>query len=433
MRNLLPLLALVSAIGATFGVAACEGPEGPTGPMGAPGADGSPGPIGPPGPEGEAGSTAIPDGGLNVSCMAPCHGFNGIVDQWKTSTHFMGAIEHTEEVPSWTGPGTCGNCHSSDGLVNRLNGDVNYSSADAGPPNLTKGQLNYKTASGASEITYAGQSKVAVIGCMTCHDVAANGDPHMTGGNYQKGSFKLRVPSGADDQSFIEKSPVAGTVNGTPAGKLGASNTCVFCHKSRKDVTAYITASNNVTSRNWGPHESPTSDVFSGAGAYHLPTRTYGQSTHQQLGCSSCHMMKVTNNNGYPDHSMRVTVQTCQAAGCHANATKFDVLGGQSSVKAALNELRGYLNGLGYLTRSEAAPYAQLQGSELTDGRYELDKSRPPGTPLSADHAGILYNYFVIARGSAWGVHNPVYTKQLLFDAVFYFKGSAPAAIPTRP
>lgn len=430
--------ALLSTV-TMISLAACEGPDGPVGPAGASGEAGAPGPQGPIGLTGPAGtSTSTPaavDGGLTTSCMSPCHGFGGIVDQWKSSTHYFGVIENTDEVPTWTADGAaCGNCHASDGLPGRLAGNVTAATL---PTNLAHGELGYKSGTGAfAEAAYAGSSAVATIGCTTCHDALAN-DPHVTGGNYVKGSFALRTPHGVDDQSYLEKSPDTTAVTGMPAGKLGVSNTCVMCHKSRKDVTNYIstTASNSITSPNWGPHEGPHADIYSGLGGYNYGGKTYNQSTHQSIGgCSGCHMTD-SKVNGYPDHSFRPTLATCVGAGCHATATSFDVAGGQGVVKAALGELRGLLNGAPYnaLTRdtTSAAP-GPLTATDLADKVYGSDKTRK-GASLTADQAGALYNYLLIARGSAYGVHNPVYTKELLFDSISLLKGSAPNAIPTRP
>lgn len=409
-------------------LASCEGPEGPIGPAGAaanPAANGAPGVAGPAGPAGVA------DAGLAVGCMSPCHGFNGIVEQWKTSTHFLAQLANTEEVPRWTGASSCGNCHASDGLPRRLAGTITAS--DGGPPNAKLGQLNYNAGASVKEATYSGQSSIASIGCATCHETGAASDPHITGGLYVTGSFKLRVPTGANDQMYLEKSPTVGVVTGMPAGKWGVSNTCIGCHKSRKDVTQYIVATNDITSTHWGPHEGPHADIFTGLGGYSFPGKTYKNSTHQTLaGCASCHMGKSSANGEMPDHSMRVTVQTCQTAGCHAGATSFDVLGGQGTVRAALGELRVLLNDAGYLTRTEAAPYDALGPGDLADTNFALDQTRP-AVGLTADRAGALYDYLLVARGAALGVHNPAYTKQLIYDAVFALKGSAPAAIPARP
>jgi hypothetical protein len=428
----------VLLLGGGTALLACEGPEGPPGAtvyVEAGATQGQPGPAGPVGPSGLA---SVADGGiLTASCMLPCHGFKGVVEQWKTSTHYFGAIANTDEVPSWTGPGACGNCHSGDGLEQRLAGNVGVAAGSSAPTGLASGQINYKKGATTGEITYAGQSKVAIISCITCHDITAANDPHVTGASYTPGSFKMRVKTGPNDEMLIEKSSDAGVVDGTPAGKWGVSNTCIACHKSRKDVTNYILpgASISITSSTWGPHEAPQSDIFSGKGGYHYAGKTFKNSTHQTVsGCSSCHMVKVAANGNIPDHSMRPTVATCAAAGCHANVTSFDVSGGQGIVKGQLAELQGLLAGLNLLTRSTAAPYVPITAGELADKRFELDKTMP-GNTITDLQAGALYNYLLIARGSGWGVHNPTYTKQLLWDSISQLKPGnlPPAGAPTRP
>jgi hypothetical protein len=51
---------------------------------------------------------------------------------------------------------------------------------------------------------------------------------------------------------------------------------------------------------------------------------------------------------------------------------------------------------------------------------------------LDANTAGALYNYLIIARGKDFGVHNPTYTKQLLWDSIKYLKGSNPSFMSSR-
>jgi len=435
------VLAVVPAI--AYGCSGSDGPPGVAGAAGPAGTPGAPGEAGPPGPMGIPGSGGTIDGGLAglpTSCLSPCHGFNGIVEQWKTSTHYSTFISNlgSDEVATWTGPAACGNCHAVDALQLRTASAVAVQ-ADGGVTNVKSGELGYRNpATGAlAEATYTGVSKVAQVGCITCHQVTNDTDPHRTGLAYTPGSFPLRVPTGAADQAVIEKSPDKSAVTGTPAGALSTANTCVWCHRSRKDVTNYIGADTTLTSLNWGPHEGPQSDVFSGQGGYHFTGMTYGTSTHQQmLGCNDCHMLNAANNGMSPNHSFYAQISACTT--CHAGATNFDISGGQSQVKAGLLELQKAMNDAGYLTRSTAAPYQPLGPTELADGQFQADKTRPGGGPdggtshLTADRAGALYNYLILARGSAMGVHNPKYVKQLLFDSFVAVKGSPPVSI-ARP
>lgn len=363
--------------------------------------------------------------------MMPCHGFNGIVEQWKTSTHFAAYVSNLggDEVVSWTGPQACGNCHAIDALEGRIAGTVGYA-GDAGVTSPTKGELGYRSSiTGAlTDSTYPGSAKVAAVTCVTCHAVTPQNDPHRSGANYTPGSFPLRTPSGSADFALLEKSP-SSTVTGSSAGLLGTANACVWCHKSRKDVTSYIGVSNSLSAY-WGPHEGPQSDVYTGTGGYHYLGKTYGTSTHQvKLTCIDCHMPPVATNGNAPNHSFYAQLGACTS--CHVGATSFDVSGAQSQFKVGLFELQKALNDAGYLTRSASAPYAVLAPSELADGHFELDKGRSPNI-LTSDQAGAVYNYYLLARGSALGVHNPKYAKQLLFDSYFAIKNAPPTSL-ARP
>jgi hypothetical protein len=433
---------------------ACTGPTGPAGAegeAGPPGPQGAAGPAGPPGEAGPPGMATLADGGsatIPVSCLSPCHGFYGVVAQYQSSVHFTTHLSTAggTEAEQWTAYGSpCGNCHAIDALAVRVAGTVGTTNGGK-VANLANGELQYLVPdSGAlGEANYVGSAAVAMVYCTTCHAVTNANDPHRTGIPWTPGSFPLVVPTGPTDQSFIEKSPTAGAVTGTAVslgdgGSLGTSNTCAWCHKSRKDVTNYIKASNTITSTFWGPHEGPQTDVYSGAGGYHFAGKTYGQSTHQaKLQCVDCHMMDVADNSGVPDHSFDPKLAAC--VGCHATATNFDVNGGQSVVRAGMNELRALLNNAGYLTRSTASPYLPLQSSDLSDpaSDFSLDQTRPGGgvdggpTVLAADQAGALYNYIILARGGALGVHNPKYSQQLIYDSIVAM-GGTPAAIAIRP
>ncbi|HEU5073030.1 MAG TPA: collagen-like protein [Polyangiaceae bacterium] len=414
-----------------------QGPPGEDGEQGPPGEDGEQGPPGeqgeqgPPGPgaAGAAGAAGVPEGTLNASCLQPCHGFEGIVEQWKTSTHYATFVANLggEEVETWTGQKSCGTCHAIDAIENRLAGEV---IADPLPEHLDEGQLNYY-ASGAKEASYGGHANVAAVHCFTCHDDSPEHDPHLTGEDYEPGGFPLRVPSGDDDVAYIEKSSAIGVSDGTEVGAYGVGNACMWCHKSRKDVTNYVVEGVDLTSANWGPHNGPQTDIYSGKGGYEYADQEYGDSTHQlsiETGCVGCHMPAIETNSGIGDHSFYPQLSVC--VDCHATATDFDVAGGQTRVKEALRELRVALNDLGWLTQDEEEPYGPLSEDQIEEDEFEHDHVLPnSGTDLAADDAGALYNYLVIARGSAFGVHNPIYTQQLLFDSYVALTGEEPAGL----
>lgn len=400
------------------------------------GYDGQPGVPGPAGPQGPSGPPGVAEGDastppLSGACTQPCHTFNGVVDQWRFSNH---SHPQNNEV----GGGACGNCHALDGIQQRV-ANKYVATLDGGTvTGVDKGHINYRVgaASGAvNEIGYAGATTIGRIHCTTCHDFNPGTDPHVTG-RYLPHQAPIRVAGGVNDTVILEKTPDASA--GMPTGEpiaLGSGNLCAMCHKSRKDVSFFITSSNTITNTRWGPHDGPQTDVYSGKGGYHFAGRSYANSQHITItnACVGCHMQPVAANNDVPDHTMKPSLALCKST-CHSQYTgnDYNIDNGRTIVTTLLLELQDLLNARGYLTRSSSAPYNPLEADELQDRQFHLDAARPNNT-LSADDAGALYNYLIIARSKDLGVHNPRYTKLLLWDSIFHLKGMEPTSMITRP
>jgi hypothetical protein len=389
---------------------------------------------------------------IQTSCLSPCHGFNGVVSQFQASVHYteyLANVASAAPETEWTTPGApCGNCHAIDALQQRVSGNVG--TTDGGVvANLAGGELQYRDpATGAlSSANYTGSATVAEVYCTTCHAVTDANDPHKTGLPWTPGSFPLQLP-GDGGTVFVEKSPSTVAVTGTNAGNFGPGNTCMTCHRSRVDVTNYIPPTGvAITSVRWGPHEGPQADLFTGVGGYHFKGQTYGQSTHEQkLSCVDCHMVPVADNGNVPDHSFNPNLSACTS--CHATATTFDVNGFEGDVKAAMTQIEAWLNGpiaggdagtnpTGALTRATSAPYTALTAAQLGDGNWSEDQPVPGatigGAPITQDQAGAIYNYLLVARGGAYGVHNPKYIGQILYDSYFALTGLKLVAFPSRP
>jgi hypothetical protein len=373
--------------------------------------------------------------------MSPCHGFNGVVAQFQTSVHYTEYLVNVSSATpetAWTANGSaCGNCHAIDALQQRVTGNVRTND-DGGVANLANGALQYRDpATGAlSSANYAGSATVAEVYCTTCHAVTNANDPHKTGIPWTPGSFPLEIAEDAGTL-FVEKSPSTTAVTGTNAGNFGPGDTCMWCHRSRVDITNYITPTGNkITSAFWGPHEGPQADLFTGVGGYHFAGQTYGESTHEtKLSCVDCHMVNMADNGNVPDHSFNPSLTACVS--CHATATNFNVNGFQSQIQAALTQIETWLNAQGFLTRAAAAPYTPLTSAELGDGNWAIDNPVPGATIdgglLTQNQAGALYDYILVARGGASGVHNPKYIAQILYDSYFALTGLPLAAFPQRP
>ena len=439
MRQAPKLAALIAliALPSAYAVAGCTGPQGPAGPegdSGPPGIQGATGTEGPQGPPGPPGSTSLgDDGGIPVSCLSPCHGFDGVVSQYQGSVHYVAYLTNlgTSTAAEWIEPGAaCGNCHAIDALQQRVTGSVGTSD-DGGVVHLASGELEYRepVTQALSSAAYTGSADIAQVYCTTCHAVTNANDPHKTGVPWTPGSFPLQIAPDAGSL-FVEKSPSAGPVTGTNAGFFGPGDTCMWCHRSRVDITNTLTATNNkITSVYWGPHEGPQADVFTGAGGYHYAGKTYSQSTHEQkLTCVDCHMAPVADNGNVPDHSFNPLVSVCTQ--CHAGAKTFDVSSFESQTRQTLTQIETFLNGQNALTRSTAAPYQPLDPAQLGDGNWNEDQPMPGatinGAAMTQDQAGALYNYLLVARGGAYGVHNPVYVAELLYDSCVALTGGPP-------
>jgi hypothetical protein len=401
--------------------------------------------MGPPGASGSIDGSIAVAGSIPVSCLSPCHGFNGVVSQFQTSAHYTEFLTNESSATpeaEWTAPGApCGNCHAIDALQQRVTGSVGV--VDGGAiANLATGELQYRdpTSGAQASASYIGSATVAEVYCTTCHAVTNANDPHKTGIPWTPGSFPLQVA--ADGGSInIERSPSTAAVTGTQAsgpngGNFGSGSTCMFCHRSRVDVTNYLSATNVITSVHWGPHEGPQADLFTGTGGYQYAGLTYGQSTHEQkLSCVDCHMVPVADNSNVPDHSFAPQLSACK--GCHATATSFDVSTFETTTKNALTQIETWFWQNDLLTRADSAPYTLLTQAQLGDGNWDQDEPVPGGGTdaglLTQDQAGALYNYILVARGGAFGVHNPKYIAELLYDSCVALAGCVPPTYPTRP
>jgi hypothetical protein len=146
-------------------------------------------------------------------------------------------------------------------------------------------------------------------------------------------------------------------------------------------------------------------------------------------------MVNVADNSNVPDHSFNPQIAACR--NCHAGATTFDINGFESQIKSALTEIETWFNAQGFLTRQATPPYTALSASELGDGNWSEDQPVPNATLegglLTQDQAGALYDYILVARGGAYGVHNTKYIAQLLYDSYFTLTGLPLQSFPQRP
>ena len=465
MKNAIRFFAIMALPLFVFGllfISSCEGPRGKMGPAGT---DGTNGTNGVNGTNGTNGVDAI-------ACLAPCHNSGGVWEQYYDSGHFA-EILLTEEQETFTNNTgrSCAACHAKDGIASRLDG-MATSGGTLTSPEL--GHLNYlvTATSKAAEAGYDGEANFAQIRCLTCHVAKTDADNHHKNVMYTLGNLPLRVSTTAG--MYIEKSTAPTTLTGTQLTNYGSGNTCLMCHKSRKDVTDYINATNvALTSRHWGPHEGPGADLYSGKGGYEFSGKTYSSSTHVTVltkACVNCHMTPITDNDSYPNHDFKAKVEACAVSGCHVGATSIDGIQTTSvaNLETLLKQLQDMFNAYdlsavpnatnGILSQEDNSAAANDSVAATSDPKLSTsattrfaniyhDAVRMQRVPsfnsttgrwtssnisvsIPKDHAGALYNYFIVVRSKGYGYHNYKYAAQLIYDSIEAMGGTPTG---TRP
>ncbi len=309
------------------------------------------------GPQGIAGVDA------NENCTQ-CHNSGSDlvakISQAANSTHQKGYTSFETRT-------SCAPCHTSQGFIERI-------------------------ANGA-QVTAAEIENPAAVNCRTCH---------MIHEKYDSTDFALR---GSE--------PVTLWLGGTTLD-LGTSNTCVQCHQSRivSPMPVLAGADIAITSSRWGVHHGPQSAVLAGLVGYRIAgTATYptGDHAHKAGGCVSCHMSKAVGSlaggHTFNMESEEEGENLASCVACHSEAKSFDIDGSQTEVAELLEQLKTILIDKGYLNAST--------------GLWKATTAAPLN--LTADQAGTLLNYNLIAEDRSLGVHNPSYVKALLKNSIEFW------------
>jgi hypothetical protein len=280
------------------------------------------------------------------------------VQQWEHSKHASGETLNEND-------GECKGCHTSEGFVARATGTT--------APDVIENPTS--------------------IHCFTCHAPHTNGD------------FRVRWTA------------VATLQNGA-SYDLKGGNLCVACHRSRRDVSTYITAKTSMTNR-FGPHHGPQGDMLIGSNGYEYAGYTYERSTHRSAtvdGCLDCHM-RTTSRNVVGGHAFNMVwgeegaeiLNTAACAKCHGEIDDFAEVGdtfSQDSVDVLITDLE-----------------ARLVAASL------MANGTPKSVKTSADSAGAVWNLLMAKEDRSHGVHNPRYIVGLLRSSIAYIKGTSPQGL----
>jgi len=336
-----------------------------------------------------------------ISLCWPCHStqFEGpsgdFATGYATSGHASSAGGDLEEFNAEFGRGSCAPCHTAEGFI------------AAKDPALAN---------------YEFDGEYNFIGCVTCHD------PHMgqdAGGNVHQ--LRSLEPQAIQyvDAAYDPEDPPALADHGN--GQL-----CAQCHHARRD-TDNVLGQIQDGYAHFGPHGSPQMDMYIGAGCYEIdgydyegtfdvaeagpPTAHF--SRYSEDACVACHMLREVQLHGelqgHAFHNFKPSNQASDegpnCAGCHGappdpeDEEFFDFSDGQTEVMALMDDLAGRF---GY------ADHAAFMDA--------VDDDNAGWTVWQREAAYALV--FVYNDGSR-GVHNPVYAKSLLNNAIDYYDANS--------
>jgi hypothetical protein len=264
----------------------------------------------------------------------------------------------------------------------------------------------------------------------------------------QQGCFTCHTPHETWDFSLRTTKPVKLTTGVT--FDLGSGNLCASCHQvAFAPAKALVKASEAKTVLgHWGAHHGPQADILMGTNGWEFPGKRYSSSAHKDVvadSCVTCHMSLPEGRYAFSPalggHSFNVVAEVHEAGKvnnsgcirCHGDLKQvpgtevFDLKAKadydrDGKVEPVQQEIQGLLdafvnsNGTGYLQRTNPPmfkPDAHASFHELGSGWANSKQGSWSEVEMAA-----LYNYKLIVEDRSRGVHNTVYTVQLLYDSL---------------
>ncbi|MET1129282.1 MAG: ammonia-forming cytochrome c nitrite reductase subunit c552 [Thermoproteota archaeon] len=360
--------------------------------------------------------------GVNVNPLFGCQGCHfgpeaaEKMEQWGRSGHGgyllevkerdpAGAVTE-EEAPAWvhydfkeSGWAVCQRCHTATGARNFFINPAGYS-----PENNT--------------FPLFGQQK-ELLYCWVCHKV-----PGVEADTYElrnPGPLKVTAP-----YSEEEKQALAGRLEAVP--DLGPANLCVACHSGRS-AGAKIKLAEDIK-RHFGAfnsHYLAAGGVLYGFIGYEYDGRSYmTYSPHAAIrgSCVACHMPDadhtfepLVRDEGGKIVDIKAYDKVCSL--CHAQS-KEELIAlieqREKGFRASLKVIEQLLAAKGIYFDIHVYPYFYPSPDPA--------QHRGPPTAFTdwpdKDTLGAAFILNLLAHEPGAFVHNPTYTKQLIYDAIDY-------------
>jgi len=352
------------------------------------------------------------------ACAASCHDYHStdmkVNRQWYSSGHaniYAAAFAENN--------GSCLRCHSGIGYAQYVD------SSNTIYPKWTSWTTNVA----AHHIT-----------CNACHD--AQGYPTSDNKRLRK-TGSVAMVSGSSSTYVVDSTLDTGT-----------SATCIVCHQGREsgwsvykkfqswttpgpiDAYNYWATISNLSFIN--PHYTPAGAILFGLKGFEYTSMTYtpGNSFHQTMLCTGCHMASLsTETTG--GHTMTSDVSVCQS--CHGTVGSFEEIGAfrdmdgdgvsgrpKDEIEGLKTEITNYLESRGIYYDSVNYPYFWNDPTCRTSSNPDCrNKNWTVGQFEAA------FNMALVDKEKGAYVHNFRYAVQLLRDSYEKMTGSTLAG--TRP
>jgi len=247
-------------------------------------------------------------------------------------------------------------------------------------------------------------------GCVACHDGGAFADG-ITNPAELKRDFNVAIDCRACHTSRGAELMETGRVNiptqeNVPAG-LGAQ--CLSCHNERR-------APDIADENRSAPHAGSQAGVFTATGGIRAEGFNYGSSTaHVNIDntCVGCHMTQTEAN--FPGHTFRVEDAAASCARCHQGIQHSNLRAGadydgDGNIEGFMDEVEGLLNLV------QAALTEALDGGsfEVGGGRIRFRNAAGEDIPAPNEVYQAAYNHTLVSQDGSLGIHNPLFTVQLL-------------------
>lgn len=245
-------------------------------------------------------------------------------------------------------------------------------------------------------------------GCVVCHDGGAFAG-QLTEQAAIERDFFIAVDCRACHIGRGQELMEAGTVDIPTAQNVqaGTGAQCLACHNERKVP--------DITERS-APHYSSQAGVYTATGGIRVEGFEYGSTTaHAQVenACVRCHMTE--GNQDFASHTFQVDNVAAACGQCHegietANLTAKNDYDGDGETKGLQEEVAGLLGMV------EEAIGEALDGGSFETGGGQILFKNAAGEEIEVENEvyQAAYNYTLVRQDGSLGVHNPIFTVQLL-------------------